>query len=397
MAKNDWLRISLMCAATAMVASAQTFTALASFQNEAYPEYVSLIEANDGNFYGTTLLGGLGVGTVFEGTPAGSLTDLADFSDTDDGYPYAGVVQAADDGTFYGTTWQRGVHNAGTLYEVVPSGTVNVFYSFCSLTNCADGGEPFAPLVLANDGNFYGATSIGGAKGYGMVFAATSSGSLTTLHSFRFKDGSTPVGGLIQANDGNFYGTTLYGGSKGGGVVFRISAAGKFKMLYSFCSQKKCVDGANPYTGLVQAKDGTFYGTTFAGGAHGHGTVFRITNGGTLTTLYSFCSQKKCADGADSIAGVIQATDGDFYGTTSKGGANNWGTIFQITSSGALTTLHSFCMKKNCTDGAEPSGGMLQATSGIFYGTTTYGGEYEQGTFYSLSLGLVPTTGIGDR
>ena len=140
----------------------------------------------------------------------------------------------------------------------------------------------------------------------------------------------------------------------------------------------------------MQAKDGNFYGTTYGGGAHGQGTIFQITSSGKLTTLYSFCSQKNCTDGAYPYAGVIQATDGSFYGTTSLGGTNNWGTAFSLTSGGKLTTLHSFCSKTNCNDGADPVGGLIQATDGNFYGTTAEGGFHENGTIFTLSLGAGP-------
>ena len=381
----------VFCGLLTLAASAQTFTTLASFQYDgAYPEYMALIQGSDGNFYGTTLNGGgLGIGTVFELTANGDITDLSDFSNSDVRFPYAGVVQGSD-GNFYGTTWQGNI--AGTVYQVTPSDGLTTLYTFCSENNCADGGEPFAPLLQGSPGTFYGTTTIGGSKGYGTVFAITSMGVLTTLHSFHFKDGAVPVGGLILAKDGSFYGTTLYGGVSGNGAVFKITAAGKLKTLYSFCPQKKCTDGANPYAGLLQASDGNFYGTTHGGGVGGHGTVFRITASGKLMTLYSFCSKKNCVDGANPFAGVIQATDGNFYGTTSSGGSKNQGSIFQITSSGGLTTLHSFCLKKNCVDGAEPSGGLLQAASGILYGTTTDGGRHELGTVYSLSLGLASRT-----
>jgi len=272
----------------------------------------------------------------------------------------------------------------GTVFVTTSDGA-NTLYSFCSQSDCADGDEPFAPLLQAADKNFYGTTLDGGTKGYGTVFAITSAGTLTTLHSFRYSDGASPVAGLTQARNGKFYGTTLYGGAHGAGTVFEISAAGKLKTLHSFGAAG---DGTNPYAVLVQAADGTFYGTTYSGGTHGQGTVFAITAAGKLTTLYSFCSAKKCSDGAAPCAGVIQATDGDFYGTTSQGGASNRGTVFAISAAGKLTSLHSFCLQKNCTDGAEPSGGLLQASKGTFYGTTTEGGANEDGTVFSLSAGL---------
>ena len=391
---ESWLWIGLFCAATAITASAQTFQTVASFSffaNGAYPEYMALVQGSDGNFYGTTTYGGdEGYGTAFEVTTGGELSELYTFCEfpscTDGGEPYGGLVQAADS-TLYGTTYQDGANGTGTVFELTTGGTETVLYSFCSQTNCADGDDPFAPLVQATDKNFYGTTLDGGTKGYGTVFAITSAGALTTLHSFRYSDGASPVAGLIQAKNGNFYGTALYGGAHGAGTVFEISAAGKLKTLHSFGAAG---DGANPYAALVQAADGTFYGTTYSGGSHGQGTVFAITAAGKLTTIYSFCSEKKCSDGAAPYAGVIQATDGNFYGTTSQGGTSNRGTVFAITAARKVTSLHSFCLKKNCIDGADPSGGLIQSTNGIFYGTTTEGGANQDGTVFSLSVGLGP-------
>src|ERR1022692_3661637 len=124
--------------------------------------------------------------------------------------------------------------------------------------------------------------------------------------------------------------------------------------IHRFCSQSGCPDGDAPYAGLVQATNGGLYGTTYGGGTNSAGTIFKITPGGTLTTLYSFCSQTNCADGANPWAGLVQAANGDLYGTTPQGGANRGGTIFKITPGGTLTTLYSFCSQTNCTDGATP-------------------------------------------
>ena len=212
------------------------------------------------------------------------------------------------------------------------------------------------------------------------------------MHSFDGADGAEPLAGLIQAANGNFYGTTLYGGAStncayGCGTVFEITPSGTLTTLHSFDG----TDGATPYAGLVQTSYGSFYGTTAGGGANNNGMVFKITPSGTLTTLYNFCSKSGCTDGAGPDAGLVQATDGNFYGTTSGGGANNNGTVFKITPSGALTTLHSFAG----TDGANPFGGLVQATNGTFYGTTMSGGastncSYGCGTVFSLALGLAP-------
>jgi uncharacterized repeat protein (TIGR03803 family) len=218
---------------------------------------------------------------------------------------------------------------------------------------------------------------------------------LTTLYTFCSQggsctDGALPYAGLIQAIDGNFYGTTGYGGIPGMGcsacgTVFKITPAGTLTTLHLFDG----VDGALPYAALVEATDGTFYGTTGYGGTTGLGTIFKITPRGTLTTLYSFCSQCN-ANGYTPAAALIQATDGNFYGTASTGANNLAGTIFRIASSGTLTTLYRFCSQGGgCSDGANPNG-RIQDTSGNFYGTTGGGGGDIPGTVFGLSVGLGP-------
>src|ERR1022692_367381 len=153
---------------------------------------------------------------------------------------------------------------------------------------------------------------------------------LTTLFSFDGTHGQQPAGTLVQATNGDLYGTTYAGGANnGGGTVFKITPGGTLTTLYNFCSQTNCTDGATPYAWLVQAANGDLYGTTYAGGANnGGGTVFKITPGGTLTTLYSFCSQSGCTDGGSPYAGLVQDTNGDFYGTTADGGGS--GTVFRL-------------------------------------------------------------------
>jgi len=195
------------------------------------------------------------------------------------------------------------------------------------------------------------------------------------------------VAGLVQGIDANFYGTTSRGGGHNAGTVFKMTPDGVLRTLHSFDT----ADGAYPEAALIQGADGNFYGTTSAGAAGNAGTVFRITPEGVLTTLYSFCSQPDCADGGSPLAGLVQATDGNFYGTTSisSGGPN--GTIFQITPAGTMTTLYTFCSQAGCADGAQPLAGLIQATDGNFYGATALGGEPNSyGTIFSLAMGLGP-------
>lgn len=271
------------------------------------------------------------------------------------------------------------------MFKITPSGVLTTLYSFCSKINCADGLNPIG-LVRARRRTFTGRNSSTCQNaGCGTVFKITPSGTLTTLHSFCSQascaDGAIPYGELVQATNGNFYGTTRQGGGNkicdagaGCGTVFKITGAGTLTTLYSFCSQTNCDDGAFSTAGLVQATNGNLYGTTFLGGSNvciqlyapGCGTAFKITLTGALSTLYRFCSQAKCADGADPLAGTTQATDSNFYGTTSEGGnhgcndANGRGTLFKITPSGTLTTLYKFCSQSGpqpCMDGTHPQPG----------------------------------------
>jgi len=411
---------------TSVLASpAQTLTTLASFNgaNGANPLYVTLVQERDGNLYGTTANGGapgygnFAAGTVFNVTPTGILTVFYSFCSenncTDGEFPEAGLVQGTD-GNFYGTTYEGGTTPGGTVFKITPTGTLTTLYSFCAQNNCADGLYPEAPLVQGTDGNFYGTTPDGGAHGFygGTAFKITPSGVLTTLYSFctqggnNCTDGESPFGGLVQGRDGNFYGTTNNGGANGGGTIFKITPAGALTTLYSFCMLSGCADGANPNS-LLQAADGNFYGTTTnGGGSNGGGTVFQFIpdgNGGTLNTLHSFCLQSGCPDGAASNAALVQATDGTFYGTTAGGGAHgNYGTIFQISPNGTgFATLYSFCGESGCADGEYPYGGLVQTSNGTLYGVTYEGGTYNDGTVYSLlptstnSVLTVSTSGTG--
>ncbi|MGA9931351.1 MAG: choice-of-anchor tandem repeat GloVer-containing protein, partial [Terriglobales bacterium] len=371
--------------------SGQSLSTLLNFDgaNGAFPYFTSLIQGTDGNLYGTTESGGtFDQGYIFKVTPGGTLSQLYTFCSqancTDGAEPFAGLVQATN-GNFYGTTSEGGANGAaGTVFEVTSAGRLTTLYNFCSQSGCADGLEPYAGLIQGTDGNFYGTTLFGGANDLGTVFKITPGGTLTTLYSFCSQngctDGEVPYAGLVQGTDGNFYGTTVAGGANGAGTVFKITPGGTLTTLYSFCSQSGCTDGIQPEAGLVQGTDGNFYGTAAFGGANGEGTVFKITPGGTLTTLYSFCSQSGCTDGIQPEAGLVQA-GGNFYGTTYFAGPNGYGTVFEITPAGQLTTLYGFGL----TDGGFLEGGLVQA-NGNLYGMTVFGGSRLDGTIFSLPV-----------
>jgi uncharacterized repeat protein (TIGR03803 family) len=338
-----------------------------------------LVQASDGNFYGTTAQGGAnGLGSVFRITSAGTLTTLYSFEGSDGRSPQGTLVQGSD-GNLYGTTTYGGAGGYGTVFTITTAGALTTLYSFAG---SSDGTYPYAGVVQGTDGNFYGTTNQGGTSGSGTVFTITTAGALTTLYSFAGSDGAYPQGGLVQGTDGNFYGTTNQGGTSDFGTVFTITPAGALTTLYSFAGS----DGAYPYAGLVQGTDGNFYGTTYQGGTSDSGAVFTITTAGVLTTLYSFANS---SDGSYPYAGLIQGTDGNFYGTTSSGGTNGVGTVFRITTAGALTTLHSFAYS---SDGGSPNAGLVQGTDGNLYGTTTQGGATGNGTVFRTTTAGALTT-----
>jgi uncharacterized repeat protein (TIGR03803 family) len=219
-----------------------------------------------------------------------------------------------------------------------------------------------------------------------VITAIAAPAQFNTVHTFDGTDGSTPYGALVQGIDGNLYGTTEAGGANGAGTVFKMTTGGTVTTIYNFCSLASCTDGANPNAGLVLDTDGNFYGTTFGDdnptcGGSGCGTVFKITPGGTLTTLHSFCALSSCLDGANPTAGLVQGTDGNLYGTTSAFGKALEGTVFKISTSGKFTTLHTF----KGTDGNSPYGGVIQGIDGNFYGTTGYGGAGGNGTVFKMT------------
>jgi uncharacterized repeat protein (TIGR03803 family) len=389
--------VALFCVAAAISSLAQTFTTLANFDNTGgfYPA-ASLAQGLDGNFYGTTNHGGsncFSCGTLFKISPRGLLKTLFNFGGIDGQGPVSALMLATN-GNFFGTTNE-------TVFEITPAGKLTTLHSF-------NGTGSFAALLQAANGNFYGTDETGGTQGLGSVFELTPGGTLTTLHSFDGTDGANPFAPLVQAPNGILYGTTRAGGgsqncSTGCGTVFSITpGGGMFTTMHSF----DLTDGSTP-AGLVLGTDGNLYGTTSFGGASQQGTVFAITPGGTLTTLHSFDG----TDGQGPSAALVQATDGNLYGTTEEGGKScpggqTCGTVFEITPGGTLTTLHQF----DGTDGNDPRAGLLQATDGNFYGTTYYGGSIKNcglttcGTVFKLSVGLgpfvttVPTSGnLGRR
>jgi len=354
----------------------------------------SLVQGIDGNFAGTSYQGGTNaVGTVFSITPAGMETVLHSFTggargSFDGELPFTTLVQGSD-GIFYGTTELGGAHGAGIVFQVTPDGIEAVLHSFGGTQNGApDGAFPQAGLIQGSDGNLYGTTAGGGATQAGTVFEITPLGQETVLYSFgaggNLQDGLSPRAGLVQAVDGNFYGTTVAGGINDDGTVFELTPDGAETVLYSFSYGGDSADGEEPAAALIQGSDGNFYGTTTYGGVNDSGTVFQLAPLGSETVLHSF-GVKGGSDGAYPVAPLIQASDGNFYGTTTGGNPAGTGTVFQITADGTETVLYSFAAGNGSTDGANPHASLLQADDGNFYGTTDGGGEYGAGSIFELT------------
>jgi uncharacterized repeat protein (TIGR03803 family) len=319
---------------------------------------------------------------------AAQITTLHNFDGTD-GISPEGALLLTTTGAYYGTTTSGGSGGEGTIFRMTPGGAVTTVYNFSG----TDGGVPFGGLIQATDGHLYGTSTTGGAGGNGTIFRMTLSGALTTLHSFSGSDGSTPYGGLVQGTDGDFYGTTVYGGTNSYGVAYKITPSGAFTVLHNFNGSS--TDGAYPYPALIQATDGNFYGTTFSGGGAFEGTVFRMLPGGSVTLVHAFClAGVPCPDGGNVQAGVIQASDGNLYGTVARGGDSacslggyeGCGTIFKVTLGGTFTNLHDF----HLSDGGGPVTGLVQTKNQILYGVTPYGGTSSEcaggcGTIYKIA------------
>jgi uncharacterized repeat protein (TIGR03803 family) len=400
--------LALACAAItlslAVRAQAQTVTFLAKFggTNGSQP-WGSVVQATDGNFYGTTAFGGNGHGNVFRITPSGKVTSIYSFCPqttcTDGAIPETAPILGSD-GNLYGVTISGGnvsptSFGGGVLYRLTLAGKITVLHNFCSKTNCTDGSLPRG-IIQASDGNFYGATNYGGTAGVGTVFKVSPSGQLTVLHSSCSQANCDDGGWLdfppIQGRDGNFYGVTNQGGTEGGGVFYKLTAAGNYQVLHNFCETGSCPDGSGP-NAVVQDAQGNFFGTTRYGGS-GSGTVFEFTSAGEYQVLHDLS-----LTGTMGLAftALTLASDGNLYGTFGGGDPSNGGDAFlggilEISPAGKVTTLHNFCGCGTPVSGYNPGASLLQGTDGNFYSTTLNGGMSKEdfGTVFKLSKGLSP-------
>jgi len=401
-------------------AQARTYTVLYNFcsqPNCADGEYPSspLVQDNDGNLYGATLLGGSrtacppwnGCGALFKLATDGTYTVLHSFAGSPDGAePNGGLVLDAE-GNLYGTTSSGGTGTGvdcsylgcGTVFKLAPDGTETVLYSF---TDGADGASPQGGLALDAQGNLYGAAFTGGPYlcsnflNCGTIFKLSPSGVETTLWTFTGgKDDGNPNGGLVRDAQGNLYGTTDQQSELDPfpGTVFEITAAGKHKRLHAFNEGPR---GGSPLAGLVRDGQGNLYGTTYFGGIlscyydgfydSGCGVAFEITAAKKEKVLHKFSDGN---DGALPQAGLVLDGQGNLYGTTQYGGdpscydGNEYGcgTIFEIPKNGKETVLYAFTPE---SDGGAPTTGLILDSMGNLYGVTG-GGVNRGGVLFKLA------------
>jgi uncharacterized repeat protein (TIGR03803 family) len=389
-------------------APSMRFNTLASFSeflDGGFPQ-AGVIQASDGYLYGTTLKGGINAsdisGTVFKMSTNGTFVWSFAFDNANGQAPTAGLVEASD-GNLYGTTSLGGLDGFGTVFRITFGGVLTNLYSFKGLPT--DGGSPQGTLCAGEDGFLYGTTSTNGTgEDGGTIFKMSTNGSAPVWSvPLASSTGCVPLAGLIQGLEGSLYGTTSEGGASNAGTIFRISTGGtSLSNLYSFTGG---ADGGNPEGGLVQVSDGQLYGTTAEGGDtnlnlfQGYGSIFKITTNGDFTLVLDFDG----TNGGSPEASLMVAGDGNLYGTANAGGigslfgANNlftpiYGTIFQLTTNGALTTLLSF---DGNYDGDAPHSALWQGRDGGLYGTTSEGGtndlslsgeSFGDGTVFRLSV-----------
>jgi uncharacterized repeat protein (TIGR03803 family) len=382
------LALALLLLAAPRNAQAQTVTPIYTFvgsSNSVMPHGV-VAQGRDGDYYGVTE--GPEPGTIYKVSGSGAFTLLHSMAQSD-GQTCNGLVLGTD-GNFYGTCFNGGnnANSTGTFFRVTPSGTLTVLHNFDGLSSgTTDGCNPQGLPVQASDGNFYGTAKGCGMYNGGMAYKITTAGVFTPIHPFAGgSDAQNPTGALIQGSDGNLWGTSYAGGTTGSGTVFKMTTAGHVTVLHQFnngCGLGTL--GCNPEAGLVQGTDGNFYGTALSGGTNNQGVVFKITPGGGYTVLHNF--NLTSDNGAYPQLPLTLGTDGNFYGIGSGcvgGGCSN-ADMFKITSTGTFTDLYNFT-NFGGNNNSLPFTPLLLGTDGTFYSTTEEGGK-GAGTVFSLADG----------
>jgi uncharacterized repeat protein (TIGR03803 family) len=333
-----------------------------------------------------------GLGTIFKISLTGTKTLIYSFyQNPTDGYsPRSSLIQLSDN-YLYGTTTFGGSYTAcesngcGTIYKISLTGqNEQIIYAFESRQT---GNSPLGGLTYNPQDDFlYGTTSAGGNNcgniGCGIIYKIKPNGSnFTTIYLFNggSSDGARPTGNLLLASDGNLYGITTQGGASDSGTIFKVTPGGNVSLIYSFESG---TDGAYPGAGLMQTTDGNLYGTTNYGGYANAGVIYKLNlNNNTETVVKTFESG---ADGANPNSTLVQARNGLIYGTTIQGGmptigTPNSGTIFAFSTEG---TYYQVLVEFNLNNGAYPYAGLIQASNNLFYGTSSQGSTYSKGNLF---------------
>ena len=383
---SAFTRLTLLAlfAGIALTAQAQTVTTIFDFSNVPGTSLPvgPLAQGRDGQYYGITYYG-----TVFKVTASGTYNQVATMTSMQ-GQVCNGLILATD-GNFYGTCEQGGDKSTGTFFQVTPTGTVTVLHNFDgTFSGTVDGCYPLGVPVQASDGNFYGTTLECGVNDAGIIYKITPAGVFTAVHAFAYgsDDGNQPQGALIQGSDGNLWGTLSFGGANNGGAVFKSSLTGSESLVFSFGSCPSTTTGCNPLAGLMQGSDGNYYGTAEVGGANNQGVAFKLTPRGTYTVLHSF--DVTTDNGASPVEPVTQGTDGILYGvaTDCLGGGCSPADLFQVTTKGVFTDVYNFPFLGG-NNNSDPRSPVLLSTTGTFYGTTFQGGSAAAGTVYSFANG----------
>ena len=360
--RTGWaLLIMLMMAATvARPAAAQTFSVLHEFAGvptDGSGPRGGLVRDAAGNFFGTTFTGGSdGEGTIFKLTPAGQESVLFNFSISDGAFPASGLLLKA--GNLFGTA-DEGPGGAGVLFRLAKDGTEVPFHAFQGGQN-SEAAVPAGGVIADAAGNLYGATLLGGL-GFGTVYQVDPTGTLKVLYDFKGQaDGAEPQGPLVRDADGNLFGAALQGGAHQAGTIFKLASDGTLTVLHSFSGGR---DGGAPQGGLLRDGAGNLFGSAFAGGDTGNGTVFGITKAGSFRRLHSFTG---AADGTNPNGALIRDPEGNIFGTAQLGGLLGLGTVFKLSPAGELTVLHNFT---GDLDGATPFSGLIRDAAGNLFGT----------------------------
>ncbi len=390
---SDFGTVFKVSALTGALTTLVEFTWNGASNRGGYPRAV-LVNDGSGSFWGTAQQGGAsGFGTVFKvNALTGALTTLVEFtgngSSNKGTYPAAGLVRDGS-GFLWGTTQQGGANGYGTLFKVSAfTGALTTVVQFTGDGASNRGAHPYAGLLSDGHGFLWGATQSGGAKNYGTIFKVNAStGDLTTLVEFA-KKGNNPSSGLVSDGRGFLWGTTQEGGGNGYGTVFKVNAATRAVTTVVEFSWTGAINaGRNPIGGLVSDGRGFFWGTTIGGGGSDSGTVFKvdaITE--KLTTVITFTGTGTSNRGAKPYAELINDGSGFLWGTTQQGGSKSAGTVFKVnTATGELTTVVEFTQNEENNKGALPVAGLVSDGSGFFWGTTTKGGATDMGTVFKIN------------